>query len=136
MKNLEPGEVIVGKVCPPCGRASIEYVNQAAKLVIDGKVKAMVTTPINKKAINLAAYGDIGHLDFLALRHDQVHIPIMVYNVEKNVSIALGLLFIRTSVDHGTAFDITGKGIADSCSPEETIKVAVTLSEKSELPAS
>jgi len=65
----------------------------------------------------------------LAMYHDQGHIPIKVYGFEKSVSIALGLPFIRTSVDHGTAFDIAGKGIASSESLEEAIKMAVNLTE-------
>ena len=65
----------------------------------------------------------------LAMYHDQGHIPIKVYGFEKSVSIALGLPFIRTSVDHGTAFDIAGKGIASSESMEEAIKMAVNLTE-------
>lgn len=63
----------------------------------------------------------------LAMYHDQGHIPVKVYGFEKSVSIALGLPFIRTSVDHGTAFDIAGKGIADSHSLEEAIQVAISL---------
>jgi 4-hydroxythreonine-4-phosphate dehydrogenase len=65
----------------------------------------------------------------LAMYHDQGHIPIKVYGFAKSVSVALGLPFIRTSVDHGTAFDIAGKGIAESESLEEAIKVAVKLSQ-------
>ena len=63
----------------------------------------------------------------LAMYHDQGHIPVKVYGFEKSVSVALGLPFIRTSVDHGTAFDIAGKGIADSQSMEEAIHIAVRL---------
>ena len=63
----------------------------------------------------------------LALYHDQGHISIKVYGFEKSVSIALGLPFIRTSVDHGTAFDIAGKGIANPESFTEAIKTAVKL---------
>ncbi len=66
----------------------------------------------------------------LALYHDQGHIPIKVYGFERSVSIALGLPFIRTSVDHGTAFDIAGKGIANPESLIEAIKTAVKLIEK------
>ncbi len=69
----------------------------------------------------------------LAMYHDQGHIPIKVHGFEQSVSVALGLPFIRTSVDHGTAFDIAGKGIADAHSMEEAIKVAVALSEKGTL---
>jgi 4-hydroxythreonine-4-phosphate dehydrogenase len=66
----------------------------------------------------------------LAMYHDQGHIAIKVHGFEKSVSVALGLPFVRTSVDHGTAFDIAGKGIADSQSLEEAIKTAVRLSEE------
>jgi 4-phospho-D-threonate 3-dehydrogenase / 4-phospho-D-erythronate 3-dehydrogenase len=65
----------------------------------------------------------------LAMYHDQGHIPIKVYGFEKSVSVALGLPFIRTSVDHGTAFDIAGKGIANAQSMTEAIRVAVKLAE-------
>jgi 4-hydroxythreonine-4-phosphate dehydrogenase len=63
----------------------------------------------------------------IALYHDQGHIPIKVHNVEKSISIALGLPFIRTSVDHGTAFDIAWQGKADSTSMKEAIWAAVRL---------
>jgi 4-hydroxy-L-threonine phosphate dehydrogenase PdxA len=63
----------------------------------------------------------------LAMYHDQGHIPVKVYGFEKSVSIALGLPFIRTSVDHGTAFDIAGKGIADPQSLKEAIRVAISF---------
>jgi 4-phospho-D-threonate 3-dehydrogenase / 4-phospho-D-erythronate 3-dehydrogenase len=65
----------------------------------------------------------------LAMYHDQGHIPIKVYGFDKSVSVALGLPFIRTSVDHGTAFDIAGKGIANAQSMIEAIKTAVNLSQ-------
>ncbi len=63
----------------------------------------------------------------LALYHDQGHIPIKVHGFEASVSVALGLPFLRTSVDHGTAFDIAGKGIADSQSMVEAIITAINL---------
>jgi len=63
----------------------------------------------------------------LAMYHDQGHIPVKVYGFEKSVSIALGLPLIRTSVDHGTAFDIAGKGIAHYESLVEAIRMAVKL---------
>jgi 4-hydroxy-L-threonine phosphate dehydrogenase PdxA len=49
---------------------------------------------------------------------------------EKTVSITLGLPFLRTSVDHGTAFDIAGKGIASPVSMMEAIRAAITYSIK------
>jgi 4-hydroxythreonine-4-phosphate dehydrogenase len=227
----------------------MEYITEAARLTLEGKVKALVTTPINKEATKQAGYEDVGHLEFLArltgateyatmlvtgplrvvhltthhslrracdfvtrerilarlklthnsfrkwgiehpriavaalnphagegglfgteeveeitpaikdaqdlaidaigpfpadsvfnraiggefdvvlaLYHDQGHIPIKVYGFERSVSVALGLPLVRTSVDHGTAFDIAGKGIANPQSLEEAIKVAIGLS--------
>ena len=59
--------------------------------------------------------------------HDQGHIPVKVYGFEESITANLGLPFVRTSVDHGTAFDIAGKGIADPLSMIEAIKLASTL---------
>ena len=70
----------------------------------------------------------------LAMNHDQGHIPIKVHDWKRSVSVNLGLPFIRTSVDHGTAFDIAGKGIADHISMMESIKVAISLVSDSYLP--
>jgi 4-hydroxythreonine-4-phosphate dehydrogenase len=248
MHNLNHAEVFSGKVCATCGKAAMEYVEKAAALALEGKVKALVTAPINKEATTLAGCGDIGHLEalaricrageyatmlasgnlrvvhltthyslrdacnyvtkerilarlklthesfkkwgtgnprigvaalnphggegglfgreeieqinpavketrdmkrdargpfpadsiyvraingefdvVLAMYHDQGHIAVKVHGFENSISVALGLPFVRTSVDHGTAFDIAGKGIADSRSMEEAIKTAVDL---------
>lgn len=59
----------------------------------------------------------------LSLYHDQGHIAAKVHDLLKTVSVTVGLPFIRTSVDHGTAFDIAGKGIVSSKSMEESILV-------------
>ena len=63
----------------------------------------------------------------IAMFHDQGHIPVKVHGFEESVSVALGLPIIRTSVDHGTAFDIAGKGIADATSMAEAIRVASAI---------
>ena len=60
--------------------------------------------------------------------HDQGHIPIKVHNWARSVSVNLGLPFIRTSVDHGTAFDIAGTGRADASSMREALRLAQQLS--------
>ena len=70
----------------------------------------------------------------LAQYHDQGHIPIKVHNWEQSVSLNLGLPFIRASVDHGTAFDIAGKGIADHTSLKESIKLAIHVAQNKALP--
>jgi len=61
----------------------------------------------------------------LSLYHDQGHIAAKTYDFDRTISLTLGLPFLRTSVDHGTAFDIAGKGLAQSVSMEEAIKKAV-----------
>ncbi len=63
----------------------------------------------------------------IAMYHDQGHIPVKVHGFEQSVSVALGLPIIRTSVDHGTAFDIAGRGIADARSMAESIRVAAQI---------
>lgn len=60
----------------------------------------------------------------LSLYHDQGHIAAKMYDFERTVSITCGLPFLRSSVDHGTAFDIAGTGKASSVSLEEAVKVA------------
>ncbi|WP_426501192.1 PdxA family dehydrogenase [Bacillus safensis] len=64
----------------------------------------------------------------VAMYHDQGHGPIKVLGLESGVNITVGLPIIRTSVDHGTAFDIAGTGKADSASMEEAIRQAIMLS--------
>ena len=254
LNNLRWEDVTVGRLSPACGRASMEYIERAARLAIAGEVAAIVTAPINKEATRLGGYGDVGHLEFLArltgaanyatmlvsgalrvvhltthyslaeacrlvtkervlakikltddsfrkwgfdrprigvaalnphagedgqfgrdeieqigpaveqartlgilargpfpadsifnraingefdavlaMYHDQGHIAVKVHGFEQSVSVALGLPFIRTSVDHGTAFDIAGKGIAKGESMAEAIKVAISLVQKGRL---
>ncbi len=248
-QNLDPSQITVGQISPPCGRAAMEWVTAAAHLALDGSVKALATAPVNKEAASLAGYRAIGHMELLqeitgvsrvatmlisgglrvvhltthrslrvacdyvtrervlgmlelthesfcnwgfaapriaaaalnphgsdggllgdeeavaiapavrdareqgiqaqgpvpadivfhqaiqgnydvvlAMYHDQGHIPIKVHGFEQSVSVNLGLPFVRASVDHGTAFDIAGKGIADHTSMVETIRLASLLS--------
>ena len=69
----------------------------------------------------------------VVMYHDQGHIPIKVYGFEESISVNLGVPFIRTSVDHGTAFDIAKENIADPTSMIEAIKLAKNLSGQSKL---
>ena len=59
--------------------------------------------------------------------HDQGLGPLKMIAFEKGVNVTLGLPFIRTSPDHGTAYDIAGKGIADPSSMKEAIKLAISM---------
>ncbi|ARI78668.1 4-hydroxythreonine-4-phosphate dehydrogenase PdxA [Halobacillus mangrovi] len=63
----------------------------------------------------------------VAQYHDQGHGPIKVLGLEAGVNITVGLPIIRTSVDHGTAFDIAGKNIASELSLKEALHLAIEL---------
>jgi 4-hydroxythreonine-4-phosphate dehydrogenase len=63
----------------------------------------------------------------IALYHDQATIPVKAISFGTAVNVTLGLPLIRTSVDHGTAFDIAGKGVADPSSMKAAILLAGEL---------
>ena len=70
----------------------------------------------------------LGEFDIcVAQYHDQGLIPIKYLGIDQGVNITVGLPFVRTSVDHGTAFDIAGKGIADPSSLREAFEMARTM---------
>jgi len=77
-------------------------------------------------AFYLARRGDYDIV--AAMYHDQGLGPVKVLGLESAVNITVGLPFVRTSVDHGTAFDIAGKGIADERNMLEAIRQAAILS--------
>jgi 4-hydroxythreonine-4-phosphate dehydrogenase len=62
--------------------------------------------------------------------HDQGLIPLKMIAFDKGVNMTVGLPFVRTSPDHGTAYDIAWKGIADPSSLIEAIKLAASLGGK------
>ncbi len=253
--NLNVEDVVPGTVSAAAGKASMEWVELAARLCLNGTVSAMATAPLNKEAASAAGYQEIGHMELLqsmtgttnvatmlmtgglrvvhltthrslrlacdavtrenvlakimlthdyfrhygfpsprigvaalnphasdggllgdeeataiepavtearaggidatgpvpadtvfhqaingkydavlCMYHDQGHIPIKVYGFERSVSVNLGLPLVRTSVDHGTAFDIAGQGIAQAVSMAEAIKLAAHLASGRGLP--
>ena len=245
LKNIEVSRLKIGQVSRAAGKASIEYIERAIRLAMDGKIDAITTAPINKEAIHKAGYKFQGHTEILAARtkakdyammfvsdtlwimlatthlalrdvsknldkkkilktiklahetlfrlrekkprigvaglnphageagifgdeeikiikpavdearklginvkgpvspdavfylanigmfdivvamyHDQGLIPLKLLSFNKSVNVTVGLPIIRTSVDHGTGFDIAGKGWANPHSLIEAIKVA------------
>jgi 4-hydroxythreonine-4-phosphate dehydrogenase len=60
----------------------------------------------------------------IAMYHDQALIPIKTLAFDSGVNVTLGLPFVRTSPDHGTGFDIAGKGIANPTSLIEALRLA------------
>jgi 4-hydroxythreonine-4-phosphate dehydrogenase len=70
-----------------------------------------------------------GEFDLVvAMTHDHGLIPVKYLGVEQGVNVTLGLPFVRTSPDHGTAFDIAGRGTADPSSLQAAIRMARRLS--------
>jgi 4-phospho-D-threonate 3-dehydrogenase / 4-phospho-D-erythronate 3-dehydrogenase len=63
----------------------------------------------------------------VAMYHDQGHIPMKLIDFEGTVNISLGIPIIRTSVDHGTAFDIAGRNQADARSMKQAMRVAARM---------
>ena len=247
--KLRREDVRQGEVSAECGKSSVEYIEEAARLALAGKIVAMATAPINKEAVHLAGYEqDIGHQEVLArmtgakvtatmliagklrvahlsthkplriaceyvrtaniveklelthkcmedwgipqpriavaglnphggeggllgreeideiapavaegrergidargpypgdsvfyravrgefdavlvMYHDQGHIAIKMHNFEESTTVTMGIPIIRTSVDHGTAFDIAGKGVAHHISLVRAVEAAVQL---------
>ena len=75
------------------------------------------------------APGHPGEFDLVvAMTHDHGLIPVKYLGVEQGVNVTLGLPFVRTSPDHGTAFDIAGSGRADASSLKAAIRMARQLS--------
>ncbi len=69
-----------------------------------------------------------GRFDIVVVQyHDQGHIPIKLMGIEDGVNVTVGLPFFRTSVDHGTAFDIAGTGRADHASMRAALDLAASL---------
>jgi 4-hydroxythreonine-4-phosphate dehydrogenase len=71
----------------------------------------------------------------LAMYHDQAQIPIKTHAFEHAVNVTLGLPFVRTSPDHGTAFDIAGTGRANPASLIAALRLAARLTAKADAPA-
>lgn len=245
MDNIDPANLVHGKVSAMCGQAAFDCIRKSVELAVSGVVDAIATTPINKESLKAAGVPFIGHTEILAgltdshdpltmfqvhelrvffltrhlslldackavkrdrvfdyirrcteamrrlglenprlvvaglnphsgehglfgheeddevtpaiedarkegytvdgpkpadsvfhfalrgawdavlsLYHDQGHIATKMVDFERTISLTLGLPFLRTSVDHGTAFDIAGKGIVSPLSMVEAIRLA------------
>ena len=103
------------------GREEIEEIGPA---VADAVARGLnVSGPIPADSIFTRAIA--GEFDIvLALYHDQGHIAIKVHNFHESTTATLGIPFVRTSVDHGTAFDIAGKGVANPQGLKSAIQTA------------
>lgn len=102
------------------GTEEIDELIPAVKAAQEKGINAVGPCP----ADSVFHIGKSGKYDaILSLYHDQGHIACKTLDFEKSVTLTFGLPFIRSSVDHGTAFDIAGKGIAGAVSMIESTKV-------------
>jgi 4-hydroxythreonine-4-phosphate dehydrogenase len=111
------------------GREELEIIAPAiAQAVREG---CQAIGPIAPDTVFMRARNAPGHPGefdvVVAMYHDQGLIPVKYLGVDKGVNVTLGLPFVRTSPDHGTAFDIAGTGSADSASLLEAVRVARAL---------
>ena len=110
------------------GREEIDAIAPAVAAAVAEGVATEGPLPADS-VFNRAIGGEFDAV--LAMYHDQGHIAIKVHNFHESVTATLGIPFIRTSVDHGTAFDIAGRGVADATSTVAAIRTAVDLAEGS-----
>ncbi len=127
MLGLEKKRIAVAGLNPHSGEHGLfgdEEVTQIEPAVKESREMGIdVLGPIPADSVFYQALN--GKYDaVLSLYHDQGHIATKTVDFQKTISLTIGLPFLRTSVDHGTAFDIAGKGIASSVSMEEAVILA------------
>ena len=112
------------------GLIGTEELTEIGPAVEDARAEGIAATgPVPADSVFPQAIA--GRYDVVVVMyHDQGHIAIKVHGFEESISVNLGLPFIRTSVDHGTAFDIAGKGVADDTSMVEAITAAIRLAKR------
>ncbi|SJZ53756.1 4-hydroxythreonine-4-phosphate dehydrogenase PdxA [Megasphaera cerevisiae] len=131
MRRLEKKipKIAVAGLNPHSGEAGLfgqEEIEEIAPAVEQAIAEGLqVTGPVPPDTVFLKAYKGVYDI-VVAMYHDQGHIPMKMIAFDSGVNVTLGLPIIRTSVDHGTAFDIAGKGIAN----EESMLYAVDLGKR------
>ncbi len=125
--GVTEGTMAVAGLNPHCGEHGLfgtEEVNEITPAVEELKKQGYpVTGPIGADSVfHQAALGKYNSV--LSLYHDQGHIATKTLDFDKTISITNGMPILRTSVDHGTAFDIAGTGKAGEVSMIEAIRLA------------
>ena len=132
--RLEPGtpRIAVAGLNPHAGEGGL--FGEEEQQVIEPAVKAAqaagmdVRGPFPPDSVFLrASQGEFSAV--IAMYHDQGHIPVKLLGFYEGVNVTLGLPIVRTSVDHGTAFDIVGTGRADERSLLAALRLATQLAE-------
>ena len=130
-QGFSPGRIADAALNPHGGEAGIigiEEIREIAPAVKAARAAGMnVAGPIPADTVfNQAIDGKFDVV--LAMYHDQGHIAIKVHDWASSVTMNLGLPILRTSVDHGTAFDIAGRGVADSTGMVQAVRLAALVS--------
>jgi 4-hydroxythreonine-4-phosphate dehydrogenase len=125
--GIKDGTMAVAGLNPHCGEHGLfgrEEVDEIAPAVEEARALGLsVEGPIGADSVfALALKGRYNSV--LSLYHDQGHIAAKTLDFERTISLTLGMPILRASVDHGTALDIAGKGIASPVSMAEAIKLA------------
>ena len=130
MLGIKAPKIAVAGLNPHAGEAGLfgdEEIKKITPAIQEALKKGLpVSGPFPPDVIFHKAYK--GEVDLIVcMYHDQGLIPLKMIAFDKGVNMTVGLPFIRTSPDHGTAYDIAWKGIADPSSMIEAIKLAAKL---------
>ena len=131
--GLENPSMVVAGLNPHCGEHGLFGNEEDAEVVpaIEEARKQGFNVSGPNPADSVFHFALKGAWDaVLSLYHDQGHIATKMVDFERTISLTLGMPILRTSVDHGTAFDIAGKGIACEDSLIEAMRQAAALSKK------
>jgi len=128
--GLEHPRIAVAALNPHGGENGLlgdEEIEELAPAVVQANAEGIIASgPIPADSVfNRAIAGEFDVV--LALYHDQGHIAIKVHDFHNSVTATLGIPFVRTSVDHGTAFDIAGRGVADATGMGAAVAAALAL---------
>jgi len=128
--GIENPRIAVAALNPHAGESGM-FGSEESEIIIPAVDKALgdgydVTGPLPADTIYYKAAS--GSYDaVVSMYHDQALIPLKLLHFSDGVNITLGLPIVRTSVDHGTAYDIAGKGLADEASLKEAINMAIDM---------
>jgi 4-hydroxythreonine-4-phosphate dehydrogenase len=128
--GIEEPKVAVAGLNPHAGEAGLfgtedaEHIAPAVAAAVEEGIDA--TGPWPPDTVMMRARQ--GHFDIVVVQyHDQGHIPVKLMGFDTGVNVTVGLPFFRTSVDHGTAFDIAGTGKAEHASMQAALDLARKL---------
>jgi len=130
--TIKKPRIAVCGVNPHAGEEGI-FGNEEEKIIAPAVKKAknlgiLCDGPVSADTVFYKALKGMYDL-VISMYHDQGAIPLKLHAFETGVNITLGIPFIRTSPDHGTAYDIAGKGIANPDSMKEAIKMAIMMAQ-------